>query len=44
MHVCLAAALADLLGDLLELLARARDEQDAAARVADLQRGLEPDP
>ena len=37
-HVCRAAALLDLLGDLLELLARARDEDDLAARLADLER------
>jgi hypothetical protein len=42
--VRLAAALANLLGHLLELLARARNQEDATAGVADLERGLEADP
>ncbi len=36
--------LLDLRGQVLELLARARDEQHLAAGLADLERGLEPDP
>ena len=44
MHVRGAALGLDLLGNVLELLPRARDEQDGSARLADPQRGLEADP
>src|SRR5215218_10452830 len=43
MHVGGPACLLDLLRHLLELLARARDQQHLAAGLADLERGLEPD-
>ena len=43
MHVGHAAGLLHLAGHLLQLLARARDEQHLAAGLAHLQRGLEAD-
>ena len=44
MHVRRAAGLLHLARHLLELLARARDQQHLAAGLSDLERGLEPDP
>jgi hypothetical protein len=43
MHVGGAAALLDLVRDLLELLARARDQDDLAAGLADLAGQLRAD-
>ena len=43
MHVCGAALLLDLARHVLELLARARDQDHRAAGLADAQRGLQPD-
>ena len=43
MHVCGAALLLDLTCHVLELLARARDQDHGAAGLADAQRCLQPD-